>query len=122
MAAWQFGRGLGLVWFERRPLSVLQPALLHSCLPAADNYYLLPFCKPKGGAAKHKWGGLGEVLQGNELIDSQLAIQFKGAPPACKRRRPWCSGGGAWVSWPGLREERGRGRTGPPGALLSPHL
>lgn len=44
------------------------------------NYYYLPFCKPKqGGKAVHKWGGLGEVLQGNELIDSQLDIKFRSA-------------------------------------------
>ncbi len=43
------------------------------------NYYYLPFCAPKeAGKPKHKWGGLGEVLQGNELIDSQLEVKFKG--------------------------------------------
>ncbi|CAM6034812.1 unnamed protein product [Sphagnum compactum] len=42
------------------------------------NYYSLPFCKSgKGAAATHKWGGLGEVLEGNELIDSEIEIQFK---------------------------------------------
>ncbi|KAK4433611.1 Transmembrane 9 superfamily member 1 [Sesamum alatum] len=40
------------------------------------NYYSLPFCHPPGNAA-HKWGGLGEVLGGNELIDSQIEIKFK---------------------------------------------
>ncbi|XP_052204709.1 transmembrane 9 superfamily member 1-like isoform X2 [Diospyros lotus] len=40
------------------------------------NYYSLPFCHPSGNAA-HKWGGLGEVLGGNELIDSQLDIKFQ---------------------------------------------
>lgn len=44
------------------------------------NYYYLPFCKPKGEKAVHKWGGLGEVLQGNELIDSQLDLKFRSAP------------------------------------------
>ena len=39
------------------------------------NYYSLPFCRPEGNAA-HKWGGLGEVLGGNELIDSQIDIKF----------------------------------------------
>ncbi|PIA47107.1 hypothetical protein AQUCO_01400066v1 [Aquilegia coerulea] len=39
------------------------------------NYYSLPFCQPPGNAA-HKWGGLGEVLGGNELIDSQIEIKF----------------------------------------------
>lgn len=41
------------------------------------NYYYLPFCKPSAEKAKHKWGGLGEVLQGNELIDGQLDILFR---------------------------------------------
>ena len=46
--------------------------------PRADNYYYLPFCKPAGGdKATHKWGGLGEVLQGNQLIDSQVEIRFR---------------------------------------------
>lgn len=40
------------------------------------NYYSLPFCHPPGNPA-HKWGGLGEVLGGNELIDSQIEIKFK---------------------------------------------
>lgn len=39
------------------------------------NYYILPFCHPSGNPA-HKWGGLGEVLGGNELIDSQIDIKF----------------------------------------------
>ncbi len=42
------------------------------------NYYYLPFCRPKGrDKPGHKWGGLGEVLQGNELIDSQLDIKYR---------------------------------------------
>ncbi|KAK9059597.1 hypothetical protein SSX86_020301 [Deinandra increscens subsp. villosa] len=40
------------------------------------NYYSLPFCR-KPGNPGHKWGGLGEVLGGNELIDSQFDIKFK---------------------------------------------
>ncbi|XP_073022241.1 transmembrane 9 superfamily member 1-like [Primulina eburnea] len=40
------------------------------------NYYSLPFCRPSGNAA-HKWGGLGEVLGGNELIDSLTEIKFQ---------------------------------------------
>ena len=45
------------------------------------NYYYLPFCAPPGAEkAKHKWGGLGEVLEGNELIDSQLEVKFRSAP------------------------------------------
>jgi hypothetical protein len=42
------------------------------------NYYYLPFCKPVGaGKAAHKWGGLGEVLEGNQLIDSQLDVKYR---------------------------------------------
>ncbi|XP_058771809.1 transmembrane 9 superfamily member 1-like [Vicia villosa] len=41
------------------------------------NYYSLPFCRPPGDAP-HKWGGLGEVLGGNELIDSQIEIKYLG--------------------------------------------
>ncbi|KAF2293867.1 hypothetical protein GH714_005274 [Hevea brasiliensis] len=40
------------------------------------NYYSLPFCHPSGSAG-HKWGGLGEVLGGNELIDSKIDIKFQ---------------------------------------------
>jgi len=40
------------------------------------NYYSLPFCHPEGHAV-HKWGGLGEVLGGNELIDSLIDIKFR---------------------------------------------
>ncbi|XP_010475983.1 PREDICTED: transmembrane 9 superfamily member 1 [Camelina sativa] len=39
------------------------------------NYYSLPFCRPSANNV-HKWGGLGEVLGGNELIDSEIAIKF----------------------------------------------
>lgn len=46
------------------------------------NYYKLPFCKPDNvGKAAHKWGGLGEVLEGNQLIDSQLDIRFRSDVP-----------------------------------------
>ncbi|KAI3892666.1 hypothetical protein MKW92_052352 [Papaver armeniacum] len=41
------------------------------------NYYSLPFCQPQPGNAAHKWGGLGEVLGGNELIDSQVEIRYQ---------------------------------------------
>ncbi|XP_023740131.1 transmembrane 9 superfamily member 1 [Lactuca sativa] len=40
------------------------------------NFYSLPFCHLPGHAA-HKWGGLGEVLGGNELIDSQMDVKFQ---------------------------------------------
>ena len=40
------------------------------------NYYSLPFCHP-GTNPAHKWGGLGEVLGGNELIDSHIDIKFQ---------------------------------------------
>ncbi|KAG5580904.1 hypothetical protein H5410_051531 [Solanum commersonii] len=39
------------------------------------NYYILPFCHASGNT--HKWGGLGEVLGGNELIDSQIELRFQ---------------------------------------------
>ncbi|CAN6902359.1 unnamed protein product, partial [Brassica oleracea] len=39
------------------------------------NYYSLPFCRPSHNDV-HKWGGLGEVLGGNELIDSEIPIKF----------------------------------------------
>ncbi|MCL7033623.1 hypothetical protein MKW94_004414 [Papaver nudicaule] len=41
------------------------------------NYYSLPFCQSQPGNAAHKWGGLGEVLGGNELIDSQIPIKYQ---------------------------------------------
>lgn len=40
------------------------------------NYYSLPFCHASENHV-HKWGGLGEVLGGNELIDSQIDIKFR---------------------------------------------
>lgn len=40
------------------------------------NYYSLPFCRPPGKAV-HKWIGLGELLGGNELIESQIDIKFQ---------------------------------------------
>ncbi|KAK4745129.1 hypothetical protein SAY87_011441 [Trapa incisa] len=40
------------------------------------NYHSLPFCGASSNAT-HKWGGLGEVLGGNELIDSQIEIKFQ---------------------------------------------
>lgn len=44
------------------------------------NYYELPFCKPKAEKKpEHKWGGLGEVLEGNELIDSDMEFKFRSA-------------------------------------------
>uniref|UniRef100_A0A803KZZ9 Transmembrane 9 superfamily member n=1 Tax=Chenopodium quinoa TaxID=63459 RepID=A0A803KZZ9_CHEQI len=39
------------------------------------NYFSLPFCRPSGNSG-HRWGGLGEVLGGNELIDSQIDFKF----------------------------------------------
>ncbi|URD90022.1 Myb-like DNA-binding domain, partial [Musa troglodytarum] len=40
------------------------------------NYHSLPFCQLSENPA-HKWSGLGEVLGGNELIDSQIPIKFQ---------------------------------------------
>lgn len=39
------------------------------------SYYSLPYCHPADG--DHKRGGLGEVLGGNDLIDSRIDIKFK---------------------------------------------
>uniref|UniRef100_A0A061RAB8 Transmembrane 9 superfamily member n=1 Tax=Tetraselmis sp. GSL018 TaxID=582737 RepID=A0A061RAB8_9CHLO len=42
------------------------------------NYFTLPFCKPRpDDKPEHRWGGLGEVLEGNELINSQVDIRFR---------------------------------------------
>ena len=44
------------------------------------NYHELPFCKVEGvdgKRPKHKWGGLGEILEGNELIDSNMEFRFR---------------------------------------------
>lgn len=57
------------------------------------NYYHLPFCRinPKA-AAVSKWAGLGEALEGNQLIDSQYSIKFKGArsPRTGRQVHPCC--------------------------------
>ena len=39
------------------------------------NYYSLLFCHSSKNHT-HKWGGLGEFLGGNELIDSQTENKF----------------------------------------------
>lgn len=50
------------------------------------NYNTLPFCKPEPDKKlEHRWGGLGEVLGGNELINSQIDIRFRRAHPAVSR-------------------------------------
>ena len=44
------------------------------------NYHELPFCRATtatGAKPTHKWGGLGEILQGNELIDSDVEFKFR---------------------------------------------
>ena len=48
------------------------------------NYHELPFCKVEGvdgKRPKHKWGGLGEILEGNELIDSNMEFRFRQDQP-----------------------------------------
>ena len=40
-------------------------------------YFDLPFCKPLGFQKVKKREGLGEVLGGNELVDSKMKIQYK---------------------------------------------
>jgi hypothetical protein len=69
------------------------------------NYYALPYCKARpADRPARAWGGLGEVLQGNELIHSQLDIKFKGARAfvLCFERRgaarPRCVCGGMRAS------------------------
>ena len=52
------------------------------------SYYSLPFCRPSKEEPKRKWSGLGEVLQGNELLDSQLEVRFRTSTPVttiCKQ-------------------------------------
>jgi transmembrane 9 superfamily protein 3 len=39
------------------------------------NYHRLPFCRVNA-SPKHKWGGLGEILQGNELVESDMKFEF----------------------------------------------
>ena len=42
------------------------------------NYHELPFCRVETEhPPKHRWGGLGEVLEGNELIDSNVDLKFR---------------------------------------------
>ena len=44
------------------------------------NYHELPFCRVETALDEkptHKWGGLGEILQGNELIDSGVEFRFR---------------------------------------------
>ena len=42
------------------------------------SFYSIPFCQPNlGKELKHKWDGIGSILEGNELIDSGLHVQFK---------------------------------------------
>ena len=47
------------------------------------NYHELPICgvdadlHGDSGKPTHKWGGLGEILQGNELIDSNYEFKFR---------------------------------------------
>ena len=40
-------------------------------------YFDLPFCRPPGFHTVKKKEGLGEVLEGNELVDSNLDLRFK---------------------------------------------
>ena len=40
-------------------------------------YYSLPYCQPEFEKdLRHKWDGLGSMLEGNELIDSGLHLKF----------------------------------------------
>ena len=41
-------------------------------------YYSLPFCVPEGGFhTRKRYAGVGEVLEGNELVQSAMAMHFK---------------------------------------------
>ena len=41
-------------------------------------YFSLPFCTSKPVAElEHRWDGLGEVLEGNDLISSGLDVRFR---------------------------------------------
>ncbi|KAJ1621526.1 hypothetical protein T492DRAFT_1069239 [Pavlovales sp. CCMP2436] len=42
------------------------------------NFFALPFCSDDDlSQVEHKWGGLGEVLEGNDLVNSGLDMSFK---------------------------------------------
>lgn len=46
-------------------------------------YYSLPFCSTKNvDELEHRWDGLGEVLEGNDLISSGLQLHFRKAVKA----------------------------------------
>lgn len=63
---------------KQTPACLLPAAVQYNNPQETYNYYYLPFCKPVGaGKAAHKWGGLGEVLEGNQLIDSQLDMKYR---------------------------------------------
>ena len=54
------------------------------------NYHALPFCRPTAAAGTppaKRFGGLGEILTGNDLIDSQLDLRFRVPVP----RTPVCT-------------------------------
>ena len=45
-------------------------------------YFSLPYCVPEkmmvsGKAIKHKWDGIGSLLEGNDLFDSGLHVKFR---------------------------------------------
>ena len=48
-------------------------------------YYALPFCKPEGDHHKKlKYAGLGEILEGNELVESGAHMYFGKNVPKTK--------------------------------------
>ena len=77
------------------------------------NYYELPFCRYNEEAAgqrraRRKWGGLGEVLLGNQLVDSELPIGFlepveagTGASGVARSLGDGGGSGGGGGAWPG---------------------
>lgn len=49
------------------------------------NYHALPYCRPaaaEGTKPAKRFGGLGEVLTGNDLLDSQLRLTFREPLPS----------------------------------------
>jgi len=59
------------------------------------NYFYLPYCKARPEKKdERRWAGLGEALQGNELINSNIDVRFKGGVGGCGFSPPHR---GSWV-------------------------
>ena len=60
------------------PLGALYPLPPHACAQEVYSFYSLPYCRPAARLSPEtRLGGLGEVLEGNELQNSDLALHFK---------------------------------------------